>query len=336
MLHYKYSWRQLFTLVLAAFALIGCGTPSTSTTTQEHGHSDTAVDHTHSRAEASAEAGPHVHGEEFELPHIHGLGFSADGKSLFIPAHVGVLAVSEGKWSHSIAPDHDYMGFAISNDGFYSSGHPAPASADLPNPLGLVKSTDGGNTLQMLGFAGESDFHLMAVGYKNHAIYVLNPAQNSKLSPGLHYSLDDGRTWNQGALQGISAAPLAIAAHPTDAQTVAIATEQGIMLSTDHGATFTRIGQATPVTAASFSPGGDLLFGSSSLSRYNLSTKQMLTLPAPPLVEGEFISYIAGHPTEPNTIALTTSERNVFQSNDNGQQWDTLASNGKGVNAHED
>lgn len=61
-----------------------------------------------------------------------------------------------------------------------------------------MKSTDGGKTLQKLGFEGESDFHLMSVGYTRHAIYLLNPGQNAKLAPGMHYSLDDGATWSRG------------------------------------------------------------------------------------------------------------------------------------------
>ncbi|MGH2535886.1 MAG: F510_1955 family glycosylhydrolase, partial [Candidatus Promineifilaceae bacterium] len=117
-----------------------------------------------------------------EFPHIHGLGFSADGRQLFVPAHDGLRLFSDGQWQIPDAPAHDYMGYAPADDGFYSSGHPHPSSG-LVNPLGLVKSTDGGQTLTRLGFEGESDFHLMGVGYQNHAIYVVNPRANSRLAP---------------------------------------------------------------------------------------------------------------------------------------------------------
>lgn len=56
------------------------------------------------------------------------------------------------------------MGYVATDNGFYSSGHPHP-SAGLINPFGLIKSSDGGHTLTKLGFEGESDFHLMGVGY---------------------------------------------------------------------------------------------------------------------------------------------------------------------------
>ncbi|MGH2537487.1 MAG: hypothetical protein ACRDHL_08850, partial [Candidatus Promineifilaceae bacterium] len=100
-----------------------------------------------------------------EFPHIHGLGFSADGRQLFVPAHDGLRLFSNGQWQIPDAAGHDYMGYAPADDGFYSSGHPHPSSG-LVNPLGLVKSNDGGQTLTRLGFEGESDFHLMGVGYQ--------------------------------------------------------------------------------------------------------------------------------------------------------------------------
>jgi hypothetical protein len=101
------------------------------------------------------------------MPHIHGLGFSGDGKQLLVPAHDGFRVYAEGAWEMPALPVYDYMGFAPANDGFYSSSHPGPSSR-LVNPLGLVKSTDGGKTLDSLGFEGESDFHLMGVGYYSH------------------------------------------------------------------------------------------------------------------------------------------------------------------------
>src|SRR5258706_9952671 len=193
-----------------------------------------------------------------EMPHIHGLGFSADGCQLFIPAHTGFVVFANDQWFVPDVPVNDYMGYSAADNGFYSSGHPGPGSPHV-NPLGLVRSTDGGQTFTTLGFEGESDFHLMAVGYKNHAIYVFNPAPNSKLSAGLHYSLDDGKTWTQSQLQGIEGDPFALAVHPTDSKAVAIATEKGVFLSTDSGQTFTRIGTDAPITAVTFEPNGKAL-----------------------------------------------------------------------------
>ncbi len=322
MRHQAYLWPKLLVLIVVALALGGCGTPTAMT--QGVGQSN------------SQAASSHSHGEEFELPHIHGLGFTADGKTLLIPAHIGIFTVKDGMWQRPSERAHDYMGFSISDDGFYSSGHPAPSATDLKNPLGLVKSTDGGKTLQTLGFEGETDFHVMSVGYINHALYVLNPAQNSKLPPGMHYSLDDGITWKQSALQGVEAVPFGIAVHPTKAEIVALATEHGVLLSSDYGATFAPIGDATLATALTFSPSGTLLFGATELFSYDATTQQMTTLPTPPLVDEEVVTALAVNPVQPQELALATTKLNVYHSKNNGQEWATLAGDGIGVNVKDE
>jgi hypothetical protein len=292
----KRSITLLLVIVASVFVLVGCG-----------------------RTQASV-----------DMPHIHGLGFSPDGRQLIVPAHDGLRLFAEGEWSVPDGPAHDYMGYTPVDEGFYSSGHPHPPSG-LANPFGLVKSTDGGETLEGLGFEGESDFHLMGVGYENHAIYVLNPAPNSRLAAGMHVSLDDGQTWQPCAAQGLTARPFQIAVHPTAANRVAVATEAGLVLSTDYGDSFTRIGQAAPVTAVAFHPGGQaLLFGASQLSVYNLASEQTTAVPSPNIAGDDAIGYIAVNPVQNEEIALATFNRDIYLSSDGGQTWQQIAEDGKG------
>lgn len=266
-----------------------------------------------------------------EMPHLHGLGYSADGRQLLVPAHEGLRIFADGAWHTPDTPANDYMGFAATDDGFYSSGHPAPGS-NLINPLGLVKSADGGATLTKLGFEGESDFHGMAVGYKNHAIYVLNPEPNSKLGTGMYYSLDDGTTWQPSTAQGVSGEPIQLAVHPIDARTVALATDQGLLLSPDHGNTFTSVPSTGQVTAATFRPDGTrLLFGSTTLSVYDTVSKEITTLPTPQIGSQDAISYIAVNPAQPQERAIATFNRNIYRSQDGGQTWQQIARDGVGL-----
>jgi hypothetical protein len=266
-----------------------------------------------------------------EMPHIHGLGFSEDGRQLIVPAHDGLRIFSDGEWHIPDVPAHDYMGYAAADNGFYSSGHPHPSSG-LINPLGLVKSTDGGQTVTQLGFQGESDFHLMGVGYNSHAIYILNLAPNSKLSAGMHYSLDDGQTWQQSALQGISSQPTQIAVHPADTSIVALAMEGGLFLSDDYGNSFDPVGDAGPITAVVFSPGGEILqFGFNQLFAYDLATQAITPQPSPPIAEGDAIGYIAVNPIQPDTIAVATFYRDIYLSADGSQSWQPIAQAGKAV-----
>jgi hypothetical protein len=265
-----------------------------------------------------------------DIPHIHGLGFSPDGRQLIVPAHDGLRIFADGEWSVPDVPAHDYMGYMPVDEGFYSSGHPHPSS-DLVNPFGLVKSTDGGETLERLGFEGESDFHLMGVGYENHAIYVLNPAPNSRLAAGMHVSLDDGQTWQLCAAQGLTARPFQIAVHPTEANRVAVATEGGLYFSTDFGDSFSRMGQAAPVTAVAFHPDGQtLLFGANQPSVYDLSSEQITAVPSPTIAADDAIGYIAVNPVQNGEIALATFSRDIYLSPDGGQTWQQIAEDGKG------
>jgi hypothetical protein len=265
------------------------------------------------------------------MPHLHGLSFSADGTQLIVPAHSGLRIYEDGAWHSPDVPTHDYMGYAGTDSGFYSSGHPAPGS-DLVNPLGLVKSSDGGRTLTTLAFAGESDFHLMAVGYHNHAIYVVNPQANSQLAAGLFLSRDDGKTWQQATAQGVAGQPIQIAVHPTDPAVVALATEAGLLLSADFGDTFALVGDAEPISAATFSPdGARLLFGTTALSVYDLANKQITTLATPEFGAQDAIAYLAVNPMQSDELALASFERHIYLSIDNGQSWQQIARAGASV-----
>ena len=267
--------------------------------------------------------------ENVQFVHIHGIGFSSDGRQLFVTAHDGFRVYEAGHWKVPDLPINDYMGYNPTDNGFYSSGHPGPGS-NLANPLGLIRSSDGGRTFTTLSFAGESDFHLMGVGYNNHAIYALNPSPNSRLSVGLYYSLNDGQHWQQSAGQGIAATPIQVAVHPTQAEIVAIATENGLFLSNDYGNTFNRVNAAAPVSAVIFdSETGHLLFGYQSLYTYDLGSNQTAAFPSPSISSNDAISYIAGN-AQSNQVALSTFNKNIYLSQDSGQAWNQIAQEGSG------
>ena len=269
--------------------------------------------------------------ETVQMPHLHGISFSADGEQLIVPAHIGLVVFENNLWSIPDIPGHDYMGYSGVDDGFFSSGHPSVESG-LINPLGLIKSTDGGHSITNIGFEGETDFHYMAVGYENHTIYVLNPQTNPTLSAGVHYSLDEGQTWQPSELAGLEGSLLQIAVHPSDSATVVISTDVGLFLSTDFGASFTRIGNISGVTAVSFHPnGGSILFGNTGLYMYNLANQQTETLSIPLLAANDFIAFIAVSPVNED-IAFATFGKNIYLTRDNGQNWVQIAREGLGIN----
>src|SRR5699024_9778270 len=132
--------------------------------------------------------------------------------------HTGLKKHDGQDWYATTDNNHDYMGFSMTKEGFYSSGHPGEGS-NLKNPLGLIKSVDDGKTLDQLAFYGETDFHYLTAGFDSDAIYAINQQPNSEIDEGLFYTLDEGKTWTKSEFSGIESDSIGnIAAHPTKAE----------------------------------------------------------------------------------------------------------------------
>lgn len=267
------------------------------------------------------------------LTHVHGLEYSADGKQLMIPSHHGLALYENGRWRKAAGPEHDYMGFSATGSALYSSGHPAPGSG-LVNPFGLIKSTDGGRTWRRLGLEGETDFHLLATGWRNNAVYAFNPAPNSRMpAPGLYHTRDDGMRWTRSAAAGLPQDIKSLAVHPDAADVVAVGTGAGLYLSRDGGARFERIVGGMPVLSIEFAlDGKHLWFGShdgqARLMQLALDAgARPQPLGLPPLTE-DAVAYIAQNPARPDELAVATFRRDVYLSPDRGRSWQQIARQG--------
>ncbi|UYG98092.1 F510_1955 family glycosylhydrolase [Cytobacillus firmus] len=269
--------------------------------------------------------------------HIHGLGYTNDGKRIYIPAHDGLRVFSNGKWQIPEGEKHDYMGFSMVDDGFYSSGHPGPAS-NLKNPFGIVKSKDLGKSLEILDLYKEIDFHGMAVGYDSHAIYVLNPQPNSKMDDtGLYYTLDETKTWSKSQMNGLTAQPASIAVHPSDKKVIAIGTKEGTFLSTDFGNTFESILPGVPASAIHFTKENKLLVGGleeeSVLYEINLDTMEKNRISIPKISNEDAITYIAVNPQNSSEIVFTSYEKQIYITKDTGSSWTQIAKDGAAIDS---
>ncbi len=285
-------------------------------------------------AAAHHETSPAHAGAAATLTHVHGLAYSADGKELIVPSHHGLAVYRDGKWSKAPGPAHDYMGYSASRNRLYSSGHPAPGSGFV-NPFGVIRSGDGGKSWQKLGLEGETDFHLLATGYETNAVYVYNPAPNSRMKkPGLYYTVNDGFVWNRARAGGFSDQPTSLAVHPTDPKVVAIGSKGGLYLSTDSGDSFRAMAAGEQVLAAFFDLDGiHLLFGSyagaPALLRVNWKTGAKRSVTLPPMTR-DAVAYIAQNPVSRIEYAIATFERSVYVSQDTGKTWKQIADRGSG------
>ena len=265
------------------------------------------------------------------LFHVHGLAFSPDGKSLLVPAHTGLAAFRDDGWSEVNGPIHDFAGFSLAERAIYASGHPPPGSS-LPNPLGLVKSTDLGKSWVSLALGGEADFHFLAVGYRSNAIYVRSTEANSAMPiPGLHLSVDDGKTWRRQIARGLEGDVFGIAAHPQDARTLAVATGKGLYLSRDAGETFKRFDDRQAVTAVAFElDGRNLRFARAvrrELVSAALDSRSRTVILLPP-IGLDYVTHIAQSPADQRLFAIATDRRHVFVTKDVGKAWRQIAKDG--------
>jgi photosystem II stability/assembly factor-like uncharacterized protein len=93
------------------------------------------------------------------LSHIHSV--RAVGDQILLGTHEGLYQYLDEKTVKRISPERfDVMGLAVSSKGFYASGHPGPGSK-LPEPVGLLLTTDRGATWKKISLTGEVDFHTL-------------------------------------------------------------------------------------------------------------------------------------------------------------------------------
>lgn len=163
--------------------------------------------------------------------HIHGLSANGETGQVLLATHEGLFDVSK-KPAVKIGSTNDLMGFtaAMEQGVFYASGHPGPGS-DLPSPLGLIKTSDGGATWEQLSRQGESDFHALTATKSGIVAF-----------DGALLTSPDGKTWTPVAA---AFAPAALAGNPYS-DTVLATTREGVQRSTDGGTTWA-LDKAAPV-----------------------------------------------------------------------------------------
>jgi len=138
-------------------------------------------------AEGDASASPSVIALSTPLDHVHAAAY-IEGR-LLIGTHTGVAEIDpvSGAVRKLGASRDDFMGLAGSTDLLVASGHPGVGSL-MPDPVGLIRSTDGAETWETVSLTGEVDFHALAIDGGQVA--------GSATAGELLYSADGGATWS--------------------------------------------------------------------------------------------------------------------------------------------
>lgn len=172
------------------------------------------------------------------ITHIHGAGFWQEDARPVVATHHGLMEYREDGWYELLSNRHDYMGFELVEDGFYASGHPEQQSA-YKNPLGVVRGTDRGETLEIRSLEGEADFHHMSVGYRSESLFVYLEEPTSALRPGFYRSLDKGETFEPMKMEGTNRYGIAgLLADASEPRRVYVYGPNGMLVSNDGGDTF--------------------------------------------------------------------------------------------------
>ena len=233
--------------------------------------------------------------------HVHGLGVDPDDDALFIATHTGLYRVADGARKAERVGDRyqDTMGFTVLGPNrFLGSGHPDLNEArerGLPPLLGLIESTDAGQTWQPVSLLGEADFHVLR--FAGDRVYGYDASNDRLLA-----SADRGRSWEELAKPG-PIVDLAVAPSTPGRLVVASAggLEEGLFESRDGGASWRRIGAAVGLLAwpadrmLYLVAGGGQVFASRDGGRSLRHLGEIGGQPAALLAQGPEELYVALH-----------------------------------------
>lgn len=228
---------------VAAVLLAACSTPpdpvpapAAATGTSSVGTPTAQAD---SPSTSATPVSPNAAAVRLPSAHVHAIARDPGSGTLLAAAHDG-LYVYEGATPERVGPVIDLMGFTVAGPGhYYASGHPGTAT-DLPQPVGLIESRDGGKSWTVVSRGGASDFHALTT--TTEAVIGFD---------GVLRTTADGRTWTAGDL---AAQPRTLAGSGKGSVVLAT-TEAGLMRSTNSGATWQEVDQAPWLLMASFGEG---------------------------------------------------------------------------------
>ncbi|WP_306971438.1 F510_1955 family glycosylhydrolase [Arthrobacter oryzae] len=247
---------------------------------------------------------PSTAGAGLPSSHVHGLSVNSQTDQVLLATHEGLFDVTKPKSSATqIGETNDLMGFTAAADQgvFYASGHPGPGS-DMPNPMGLIRSVDGGKTWEQLSRQGESDFHALATAKSGIIAY-----------DGTLQTSPDGKTWSPATADFV---PAVLAGNP-ETDTVLATTRDGLQRSTDGGKTWALNTEAPIVQFVAFASGTEI-FGVEPDGAVHYSTDAGSTWTRTGSIKGQVQAITAVKKTEGKPAIWAATTEGLVVSTDGG------------------
>ncbi|NJP38084.1 F510_1955 family glycosylhydrolase [Alkalicoccus luteus] len=268
--------------------------------------------------------------------HIHGLEFDREQEdTLHVSTHHGVKTIDEnGIWRDPAEHEeqHDLMGFTLLEDNtMVSSGHPSHDS-ELPDPIGFIRSTDGGKHWEQIALAGETDFHHMEVNRGDETrMYGINASDSS------FYRSDNGGTdWDRLEASNLPEQypdVISLVSNPENPDHLLISGRGGIYESPDAGESWELTDQSRVMVSAAAENGvlyaytADAEGGSLMVSEDFGDSWESVGF----TLDEDAVLHIALHPEDRDRLAVGTAEEDIYVTEDGGQSWIQLAENSQPV-----
>jgi hypothetical protein len=247
-------------------------------------------------------------GEAVALTHVHGLGINPADGALYVATHDGLYQLPATGGTARLVGEgrQDTMGFTIAGaDLFLASGHPAPGDGGPPH-LGLIESSDGGDTWTTLSLPGQADFH--ALRFRHDTVYGYNSVSGELVAS------TDKVNWQTRA----SIALRDFEVSPTDPQTLLATTETGVQRSTDGGATWTAAGG--PLLTLLAWEAADRLWGVSNTGEILRSDDGGTSWNPSGTLGGQVTAFTAYE----GSLYASVHERGIYRGTDGGATWSQL------------
>jgi len=232
------------------------------------------------------------------ISHIHSV--RAFGDQVILGTHEGLYRYVDAKTVELMGSEKfDVMGLSVFGKRLYASGHPGFGSK-LPEPVGLLLSTDSGKSWKQMGLQGEVDFHLLESA--GNDMYGADSGSGNLL-----YSKDAGKSWVSRGKNLFSD----IAINPAKVGS-ALALREGKLISTQRSFTKMRAVDST-LTFTSIDWLGDSLLATSGKSIYRsvdlgMSWKKASDFP-------EDVSTV----TQSSKIIAVVSGNSIYKSTNGGK-----------------
>ena len=245
--------------------------------------------------------------------HVHGLGVDPSDGVLYAATHSGLFRIpATGEPTRVANRAQDTMGFAVVGPRtFVGSGHPDFREDDVRPPLlGLIESTDAGETWKRLSLHGEADFHALRVA--RGQVYGYDSTS------GTFMVTADRKTWDRRSRLSLRD----FAVSPVSPDVLVATTEQGLVRSGDGGRTWQPVAGAPSLVVVAW-PGNDALYGVAPDGALHRSSDAGATWTRRGNAGGEPAALSVDRVDDAEVIHVAVHEQGIVASRDGGATFTT-------------